>query len=429
LTAPAEGLNVVAGENITLTATASDVDGQVVKVAFYQEGIWLGESTTAPYSFTWVNPPAGSYQLKAIATDNKGAISVSNLIRVTVKPSSAPTYTVTFTVKDEAEGGVPNASVTFKGQTLTSDANGVVTFTNIAPGNSFDYAVSKTGFSLASGSLSVLSSDVTQDVRLTASSSPTYTVTFTVKDANNTPLLGASVAFNGQNVTTTANGQAIFNSVSLDNNLFYRISKDGFNPNTGVVSGTSSDLTKDIMLIANSSPTYTVTFTLKDANNAPVSGASVTFNGQILTSNANGVVTFTNVAPGTSLSYSISKDGFNPASGFLSAAASNVAQNLVLAPSTGGEPSPEPPLAAQLNPRNIFSPNGDGVNEIWEVVGIEQQPELRVLIFNLYGQQVFQAQPYTNSWDGAGLPEGIYYYQMQNPQGKPVKKGAITLVR
>ena len=58
-----------------------------------------------------------------------------------------------------------------------------------------------------------------------------------------------------------------------------------------------------------------------------------------------------------------------------------------------------------------------------------QQPELRVVIFNTYGQKVFQAQPYTNSWDGGGLPEGVYYYQLQNQQGKAVKKGAITLVR
>jgi gliding motility-associated-like protein len=63
------------------------------------------------------------------------------------------------------------------------------------------------------------------------------------------------------------------------------------------------------------------------------------------------------------------------------------------------------------------------------VEGIEQQPTLQVRIFNGYGQQVFQAQPYTNSWDGAGLPDGVYYYQMQNLEGKPVKKGAITLVR
>ena len=69
------------------------------------------------------------------------------------------------------------------------------------------------------------------------------------------------------------------------------------------------------------------------------------------------------------------------------------------------------------------------MNELWEVEGIEQQPELRVLIFNSHGQRVFQAQPYTNSWDGAGLPDGVYYYQVQNQEGKPLQKGAITLVR
>jgi len=428
LTAPAEGLNVVAGKNITLIATASDVDGHVAKVAFYQEGILLGESTTAPYNFTWSNPPAGSYQLKAIATDNKGAISVSNLIRVTVK---APTYTVIFTVKDAGNTSVSGASVTLNGQTLTSDANGVATFANVAPGNSIAYTVSKTSFSPASGSVSVVSSNVTQNIALTVNSIPAYTVTFTIKDGANVPVLGASVVFNRQTLASDANGKAIFNNVSLGNNLFYSISKNGFNPNTGVLSETSSDsdVTKDITLTALSSPTYTVSLTLKDGNNTPVSGASVTFNGRTLTSDANGVVTFTNVAPGSNLSYTVSKTGFNPASGSVSLTSSSVAQNLVLVASTGGEPTAEPPLAAQLNARNIFSPNGDGVNEIWEVEGIEQQPELQVLIFNVYGQKVYQAQPYTNSWDGAGLPEGVYYYQMQNQQGKPFKKGAITLVR
>jgi gliding motility-associated-like protein len=356
LTAPVEGTSFASGGTLNLTATANDLDGQVVKVEFFQGNVKLGESTTAPYSFAWVNPPAGNYQISARATDDKGGTKVSSLVSITVTGAVALTYTVTFTVKDAANALVSGASVTFKGQTVVSNASGVAIFSNIAAGTNLLYETTKTGYNNASGTVNV-AANVAHNILLTAVGTPTYTVTFTVKVAGGTLLEGAVVSFNAQNVTTAASGEAVFS----------------------------------------------------------------------------------NVAPDTDLPYSVSKTGFNAAASALSVASSNVTQTVVLTPSTVTEPNPEtelnpnpepePEPVAQLNPRNIFSPNGDGINEMWEVEGIEQQPELQVLIFNGYGQRVYQAQPYTNSWDGGGLPDGVYYYQMQNPEGKPVKKGAITLVR
>ena len=77
LTSPTDGSSVLAMSNVTLQATATDSDGTIAKVEFYQGSTLLGISTSAPYQFAWSTLPGGSYTLTAKATDNLGASSVS----------------------------------------------------------------------------------------------------------------------------------------------------------------------------------------------------------------------------------------------------------------------------------------------------------------------------------------------------------------
>ncbi|GAA5042702.1 hypothetical protein GCM10011506_45460 [Marivirga lumbricoides] len=83
LTSPSSGANFASGSNVNITATASDSDGSVTKVAFYAGSTLLGEDTTAPYSFSWTAGADGTYELKAIATDNDGKSSSAS-VNVTV---------------------------------------------------------------------------------------------------------------------------------------------------------------------------------------------------------------------------------------------------------------------------------------------------------------------------------------------------------
>lgn len=76
-----------AGENITLIATASDSDGNVVKVDFYHEGIWIGTASDSS-SLIWSNVQRGNYVLTASATDNLGASTMSRGISITVTKST-----------------------------------------------------------------------------------------------------------------------------------------------------------------------------------------------------------------------------------------------------------------------------------------------------------------------------------------------------
>jgi hypothetical protein len=85
ITSPADGAVFAWKPTITVTATASDSDGNVTKVEFRDGTILLGQDTSAPYSFTWKNVPPGSHVLTARATDNAGAATTSSPIRITVR--------------------------------------------------------------------------------------------------------------------------------------------------------------------------------------------------------------------------------------------------------------------------------------------------------------------------------------------------------
>jgi hypothetical protein len=87
LTAPTANSTYSAPASVTIAANASDSDGIVSKVEFYQGTNKLGEDVSAPYSFLWSNIPAGTYQLTAKAIDNAGATGTSSLVTITVVTS------------------------------------------------------------------------------------------------------------------------------------------------------------------------------------------------------------------------------------------------------------------------------------------------------------------------------------------------------
>lgn len=102
LTAPASGATLVMGSATTLTASASDLDGSVTKVAFYDGTTLLGEDTAAPYSLTWTPGTTGSHTLSARATDNDGAVGTSASVSVTVSASGPDTQAPTLSLTSPA---------------------------------------------------------------------------------------------------------------------------------------------------------------------------------------------------------------------------------------------------------------------------------------------------------------------------------------
>jgi len=85
LTAPAAGATFAFGDDVVFAATASDTDGTVARVEFLANGSEVGEDASAPYGFTWVDPPAGGHTLIARAVDDDGAPGSSTPVSITVQ--------------------------------------------------------------------------------------------------------------------------------------------------------------------------------------------------------------------------------------------------------------------------------------------------------------------------------------------------------
>ncbi len=82
ITAPGSG-GILPPGDITINATASDPDGSIARVEFYNGFAYLGEDITAPYSFVWTSVPDGCYQLVARAIDNQGGVE-TDAVDITV---------------------------------------------------------------------------------------------------------------------------------------------------------------------------------------------------------------------------------------------------------------------------------------------------------------------------------------------------------
>lgn len=84
LDSPTSGTSFNEGEEIAFEATAGDNDGEVVKVEFFANGTLLGEDTSSPYTYTWIDATAGDYELTATATDDEGLSATSSSVSISV---------------------------------------------------------------------------------------------------------------------------------------------------------------------------------------------------------------------------------------------------------------------------------------------------------------------------------------------------------
>ena len=79
---------------------------------------------------------------------------------------------------------------------------------------------------------------------------------------------------------------------------------------------------------------------------------------------------------------------------------------------------------------NVFTPNDDGINDKFVIKGIDLVPNCQLVVFNRWGNKVFESSSYKNDWDGKNVAEGTYYFIFTLPENivKPIN-GTITVVR
>jgi RHS repeat-associated protein len=194
ITSPAGGAVFSAPASFSITATASDPDGTIAKVDFFEAclsgpgcvagQIALGTSTAAPYSVSVTNVAAGSHLYGATATDNSGARTQSAQVSVTV--NALPTASITSPVA----GAVFTAPASIAITANAADADGTVAKVDFYQGATLlgtstaaPYSFAWTGVAAGSYSLTVVATDdrggttTSAAVAITVNALPTVSIT------------------------------------------------------------------------------------------------------------------------------------------------------------------------------------------------------------------------------------------------------------
>ena len=82
---------------------------------------------------------------------------------------------------------------------------------------------------------------------------------------------------------------------------------------------------------------------------------------------------------------------------------------------------------------SAFTPNGDGINDTWNIKYLDTYMGSTVKVFNRMGQELYSSIGYPTPWNGkynnADLPSGVYYYIIDPKHGRKVFSGWVSIIR
>ncbi|MGZ6519692.1 MAG: T9SS type B sorting domain-containing protein, partial [Bacteroidia bacterium] len=86
-------------------------------------------------------------------------------------------------------------------------------------------------------------------------------------------------------------------------------------------------------------------------------------------------------------------------------------------------------IVSDIEVPNIFTPNGDGKNDFFEFKNLEFFPSANLVVYNRWGNKVYEKADYQNNWNGGTQKDGVYYFILTAPKlDKPVT-GFIQILR
>ena len=84
--------------------------------------------------------------------------------------------------------------------------------------------------------------------------------------------------------------------------------------------------------------------------------------------------------------------------------------------------------AAEVYAPNVFSPNGDNVNDELVFTNLEFHPGSRLIVYSRWGNVVYESSSYQNNWKAADVSDGTYFYELRLRDGR-VFTGHVTILR
>jgi hypothetical protein len=202
LTMPNDGATFVAPATITVSAAASDVDGTVTRVDFYEGGTLVGSDTSSPFTIAWSDVAAGSDTLTAVATDDDGATTTSAPVTVTVTGGNQPP-TVSLTAPEDGASYTAPATLTITAD--AADPDGTVARVDFYAGSTLIGSDTASPFTITWSDVSANSYTLTaaaaDDEGATTTSAP---VAVTVTAANHPPTVSLTGPAPGATYTAPA---------------------------------------------------------------------------------------------------------------------------------------------------------------------------------------------------------------------------------
>jgi len=284
ITAPANNAVIAAPATINITTNATDSDGTVSKVEFFNGTTSLGVVTTSPFNFTWNNVAAGTYTLTAIATDNGGLSTTSTAITVIVDAPpvvsiTSPASNATFTAQ---------ASVTINA--TATDADGTISKVDFYNGvtllnsdNSSPYSYNWTGVAAGTYTITAKATDdkgistTSAPITIVVNNNPTISFNnitktygdpaFTVSASSNSPgVITYSITSGTQYATITSGGQVTIKGAGTVTIQASQAAATGYNAGTTTATLTISKASltataDDQSRVYNTpNPTFTISY-------------------------------------------------------------------------------------------------------------------------------------------------------------------------
>jgi pectate lyase len=113
ITGPTDNATFDAPATVTLTAMATDEDGSIAKVEFFNGTTLLGSDNSSPYSWSWASIAAGTYTVTAKATDNGGAAVTSDAVKIVVIDPTLPALSATDNTTQTVNSGTAMVPMVF----------------------------------------------------------------------------------------------------------------------------------------------------------------------------------------------------------------------------------------------------------------------------------------------------------------------------
>ncbi|HMG94159.1 MAG TPA: Ig-like domain-containing protein, partial [Chryseolinea sp.] len=454
LTSPGNNSVFPTNADVTITATASDPDGTIGRVEFFNGNAKIGEDLTSPYSFVWNNVPNGNYSVSAKAVDNQTAAASSSIINIAISNSTPPSVSITSPSNSESFFSNSTVNVNATATTPSGTVSKVEFFngtTKLGEDLTFPYSfawinVPTGSHSLtakATNSLNAVATSVAVNVVVGNGTGPP-SVDITSPAPVSTFSAGTSIQF----AVTATNGSAAVSRVEFFNGSS-KLGEDLSSPyaftwndiavGTYVITAVATDdqgatASDEVEIFVNPQNISPKANAGKDMNvqlpinSLTIQGTGTDEDGVIstyawtqvsgpddpeLTQDTFGQLNLGTLIEGTYVFELTVTDNGN--------ATNKDKISIDVLPSL---------LSLEQIPR-YFSPNNDGINDMWVWPRIELYQNSELSIFNRFGEVIYESNSYQNNWDGTingkPLQADAYYYVIR--LSNTDIKGAVRIVR